>query len=262
MKGLICYFSTTGNTKLACEFISRHLKSVSFTLFDITKETLPDLDSYQIIGFAAFADFFAPSLRIMEFIKNLPLQKQKPAFVFNTYGNINGQTLHILKRMAEKKGFKVIAGYALQTPENYPPLIARGLSNADFPKQHQLDAFNLFIRDLESKILDIAAGREVQRFKSGVLYNLFPYIPRNISRKMMGNICIDHSLCNNCGTCSKVCPYGAITNIPAPVVDQKKCYGCWSCYNHCQTRAIATKKLRGTSRYPGPNEQLHAKLGN
>ena len=76
----------------------------------------------------------------------------------------------------------------------------------------------------------------------------------------MGEKFVDKSLCSECGICEKVCPYGAVELNPTPVFDQNKCYGCWSCYNHCPEKAIYTKKLRGVGHYSEPNEQLRKKL--
>jgi Fe-S-cluster-containing hydrogenase component 2 len=39
-----------------------------------------------------------------------------------------------------------------------------------------------------------------------------------------------------------------------------KCYGCWSCYNHCPKKAIYTRKFRGVGHYPKPNDLLKEKL--
>jgi ferredoxin/flavodoxin len=262
LKILFCYFSTTGNTKLAGQYIASKIPDAVFDFLDIAREPLPDLESYGLVGFAAFADFLGPSKLVMDFIKQIPHLNGKPAFVFNTYGNINGATLRILKRQVQAQGFQVLAGFALNTPENFPPLIAGGLTNADRPKEGQMEEFNRFIVDLGRIVSDLREGEPREfNIKFGLFDRLMPPMPRTIDRKLMGVKMVDRSLCNKCGLCRKGCPYRAIELNPEPVFDQKKCYGCWSCYNHCPTGAIYTKKMRNAGRYPHPNEELRKKLG-
>ena len=71
---------------------------------------------------------------------------------------------------------------------------------------------------------------------------------------------VNDSLCIECGTCEKICPYGAITMDPKPVFDHDICNGCWACYNHCNQKAIFTEKLSGEFQYPKPEKQLVDKL--
>lgn len=261
MKGLICYFSTTGNTKLACDYIARKISKASFDFVNIARQELPDLEQYGLVGFAAFADFLAPSRLMIDFIARIPVQRQKPAFVFNTYGNFNGRTLYQLAKHAEKRGFRVFSGFALQTPENYPPMIAGGLANTQFPNERQLNEFHRFITELDEAIGLLTARRTpLGKIRFGFLNRLIPPVSRTASRKIMGNKWVEPKLCTHCGICKRHCPYQAITLNPGPVFDEERCYGCWSCYNHCLTKAIYTKKLKNAGHYPKPADTLKAKL--
>jgi heterodisulfide reductase subunit A-like polyferredoxin len=76
----------------------------------------------------------------------------------------------------------------------------------------------------------------------------------------MGIKYVDAELCKECHTCEKLCPYRAIKLDPKPVFDMGKCYGCWSCFNHCPNKAIYTKKFRGRGHYPKPIDSLKQKL--
>jgi ferredoxin len=263
MKSLICYFSTTGNTELACRYIGKMIPGAAFEFLDITRDLAPDLGIYDLVGFAAFADFLGPSKRMQDFIRELPQQKQKPAFVFNTYGNFNGGTLKNLQKIVRRRGFKVLSGFALQTPENVPPLIKMGMANVQFPNEEQLKEFQQFITELSEIVNDLKNGRQPNAFKIkfGLFNSLMPVMPRSISRKVMGRKLVDIALCNSCGICKSVCPYHAIELNPGPLFDQKKCYGCWSCYNHCPSRAIYTKSIKDKGHYRGPHELLKQKLG-
>ncbi len=262
MKGLICYYSGSGNTKLACEAIARRTNEIEFDLFDIVRDGEPNLDGFDIVGFATFADFFGPPMRMKTFLESLPPQNDTPAFLFNTYGAFSGKTLGLLDRWTGKARFRAVASQSLHTPENYPPMIVRGRGFPDAPNGKELAAFDRFIASLDALAKDHRAGRPLRRRRPRQgLFRVLPALPRTQSRRSMGAKSVDAELCIECGVCRTVCPYGAIDLAPKPVFDQAKCYGCWACYNHCPTKAIYTKKLRGVGHYPKPNEAPVAKLG-
>jgi len=262
VKGLICCYSGTGNTRLACEAIARGVESVTFELFDVVRDGVPDLTGVDLVGFAAFADFLGPPMRTKTFLQSLPAQRGKPAFVFDTYGGFNGKTLELLYRWTTAQGFRVVESHALHTPENYPPMIRRGRTFADAPNPKELAAFEGFIAKLDAIGHALAAGEEVPRRRppSG-LFRFLPATPRSQSRRTMGGKHVDPELCTECGVCREACPYGAIELTPRPVFNRAKCWGCWACYNRCPTRAIYTRRLRGAGHYPEPNAALMAKLG-
>jgi ferredoxin len=262
MKALFCYYSTTGNTKLALEYIARHLVGISCDFFDVTTGGRPELKGYNLIGLATFADFLKPPQRMIDFMKSLPRQKGKAAFVFNTYGGFNGRTLLCLHKLARRKGFRVVAGFALNTPENHPAMIQMGTSNLDRPLPQQMEAFQEFGAALKELVAELGKGAEIKSLplRVGLKDRFAPVIPRKMSAWLMGQKQVDAALCTKCGLCAKKCAYGAIHLAPLPIFDQKKCYGCWACYNHCPAKAIYTRKLRGECHYPKPAEELKGKL--
>jgi len=261
MQGLICYYSGSGNTKLACEAIARKTTDIDFKLFDITQEGAPELTDIDLVGFATWADFLNPPQRMKTFLESLPRQSHMPAFVFNTYGGFSAKTLATLDRWARARGFHVIAGHSLHTPENYPPMIKRGQDFKDSPNEKELAAFETFIARLEGLAQSLTAGETVPARRAGLL-RFIPAPSRTHSRKSMGEKFVDSNACTECGICRDRCPYGAIILNPKPIFDQTKCYGCWACYNHCPTQAIYTKKISGVCQYARPNEALRKKLAS
>jgi ferredoxin len=262
LKCIICYYSGSGNTKLACQYIANKIKNTEFKMFNIAREDIPDLDSYDIAGFACFTDFIEPPYLIRAFLDKLNRQTGKPAFVFNTYGFINGKTRSTLDKWVTAKGFKVLAGHSLHTPESYPPMIAGGRGNEQAPDEKELKEFNRFISVLEESFNLLRNGKEVKvkRRIADILIGMLPVFSRTQSKNKMGIKYVDTELCKECHTCEKLCPYKAIKLDPKPVFDMTRCYGCWSCYNHCPNKAIYTRKYRGVGQYPKPIEQLKNKL--
>ena len=261
MKGVMYYYSGAGNTKLACRYIVGKM-AVPFDLVDVVKEEEVDLEPYDVVGFATFTDFGGPPYLFQTFMEGLPEQESKPAFVFNTYGFISGKTLRTMERTVAGKGFVVIAGHSLHTPESYPPMIARGRGYEEAPGEKELYAFDAFIDEMRELLGKVEKGQDVKQKKVrvGLVNSMLPRFPRTKARQDMGEKYVDESLCTECGICEKQCPYEAIRLEPKPVFDRSKCYGCWRCYNGCPEQAIYTEKYRDGPHYPRPNDRLKEKL--
>ncbi len=257
----ICCYSGSGNTRLACEFIAAGMAGVDTEFCDIARGQTPDWEACDLVGFAAFTDFWGAPWLVHEYLGRVPIQQGKPAFVFTTFGFTPGRSLRMLADWATERGFRVVAGSGLHMPENYPPMIARGRGAEGAPSEAELREFRGFV----GALCDIAArldrGEEVAARRPAV--GLLPQVirfPRTKARDDMGEKFVDTELCNECGVCAKRCPYGAITLAPKPVFDTAKCFGCWACYNHCPTKAIYTQKFRGVGHYARPSGLLRAKL--
>lgn len=262
MKGIIYYYSGSGNTELACRYIAKKIKTIEFDFCDITKKQNVGLEKYNIVGFATFTDFYGVPYLFNTFIDSLQNKCEKYAFIFNTYGGISGKTLKNLEGIVKLKSFNIIAGYSLHTPESYPPAYKRGWGFEKAPSEKKKNDFDNFISKLDRLLDDIKNGNAVKkiRIKHGLASYIMPSYARTTARKDMGEKYIDENLCNECGICEKGCPYNAISMNSKPLFDMIKCYGCWRCYNKCPKKAIYTKKIKGIGYYPKPNNQLIEKL--
>jgi NAD-dependent dihydropyrimidine dehydrogenase PreA subunit len=261
MRGAILYYSGTGNTALACQYMARRL-SASFELIDTTLARDVDLDDVNMVGFATPTDFWGVPRGFESVIERLPSHDGKPAFVLNTFGAMSGKTLRVLAQAVSAKGFDVLGGHSLQMPENYPPMLSGNMAAVDEPSAKALAAFDSFIGEMDGHVAALrddqrVAGRAV---RIGLLNSLFPRRSRSTARDNMGEKHVDASLCTECGRCRRDCPYQAIRLEPKPIFDMSACYGCWRCYNRCPSGAIYTDKFRGGPYYPGPSELLREKL--
>jgi ferredoxin/flavodoxin len=262
MKAAIFYYSGTGNTRLACQYLAQRIANIEFDLLNITNSKRADLTHYDVVGFATATQHMGVPYLFEDFIKNLPSQQNKPAFVLNTYGAMSGRTLKNLAKLVTAGGFNVIAGHSLLTPENYPPFILKGWANEDAPNDEEMENFHQFITDLERRLGTIRTGQLVVPAKINIgFFNslMRPASPAK-SRKKMGELLVDESNCTECRTCADGCPYGAIALDPKPVFNTNRCHGCWMCFNHCPQQAIFTQKIRGEGHYSQPLPQFVAKM--
>ncbi|MCP4652258.1 MAG: 4Fe-4S dicluster domain-containing protein [Candidatus Omnitrophica bacterium] len=262
MKGIICYYSSTGNTKLACQFIAKNIASIEWDFFDIRCGEIPDFSSYCIVGLATFCDALGVSQLVCDFINTFSSQNNKPCFVFNTYGSISGKTLKILEKLSSEKDFRVVAGHSLHTPDNYPPMIAVKLGFKNSPNTKEMNKFRSFIVELGSIVGQLLNNEPVRerRIKLSLLCKMLPLPARKFTKKMMGQKYVDCAICTNCGICAKVCPYHAIEFNDFPEFNESKCFGCWACYNRCPAKAIYTKKYKGVGNYSHPIDEFKRKF--
>lgn len=263
MRGVIYYYSGTGNTALACQYIARRM-SVPFELVDVTRSPDVEPDQADVVGFATSTDFWGVPQVLETFIDAFPQQVGKSAFVFSTFGALGGKTLRILSELVSAKGFEVLAGHSLHMPENYPPMLSGKMASVDAPSPAEIAGLDAFTAELNEILGALSDGRRVEsrKIRLGLIDRLVPRRARTTAREDMGEKFVDASACTECGTCARNCPYGAIRLDPKPVFDMSKCYGCWRCYNKCPSNAIYTQKFRGGPYYPGPKGSLRAKLGS
>ena len=267
MKGLIIYFSGTGTTRLAAEYISSKITNIDFDVYDMSSAKMPNLENYTIVGFATFAQMFYPPKFVEAFIKEIKIKEKKYAFVFNTYGSINGNTLFGLENLVKAAGFTLIGAYALHTPESSPKMIIKGITSEDSPNEGELEEFDNFIKEFDGNIKKILEGKTVNEI------SLKKHIPTMLLRDLLrsnkylferyikiGEKNIKKDKCIHCGRCEKVCPYHAISmEGKFPKFEEARCDSCFICYNLCPSQAIYSKKYN-SAHYSKPNEKITNKL--
>ncbi|SHO46756.1 EFR1 family ferrodoxin [Anaerocolumna xylanovorans] len=262
MKGAILYFSLTGNTKMACEYIKGKTKNSEFDVLDMRKEKW-DLSKYDIVGFATYSEGFSIPKYVKNYFDAMEKVRDKPAFVFSSFGRNNGATTWILAKWVRKKGYKVVLDYALHTPENHPPTIKTDQSYENSPNDEELSGFNAFIDKLSEVCLKIENKEEISPKEVDVklIYKIIPELnSTNLNRKFMGSKMVDDKLCIKCGKCAKSCAYNAIKMNEFPEFIEKQCHGCWACYNICPQKAIYTRQFNQYANYPKPNKLVEEKL--
>jgi ferredoxin/flavodoxin len=261
MRGIICYYSGTGNTRLACQYLAARV-GMQFDFHDVITKGDIDLSPYDVVGFACPTDFWGVPELFGDFIARIPPCQDTPAFVLNTFGALSGHTLLALAEQVAARGFTVFGGHSVHMPEAYPPMIAMHLPAENQPTPRTMRAFGEFVAHLDEVLRAMDRGEETTeaQLRLGPLNSLMPTRPRTTAREDMGQKFVDSDRCNECGTCAKRCPYHAITLAPKPVFDDDTCRGCWRCYNQCPLHAIYTAKYRGGPYYPRPPQRTRKTL--
>ncbi len=262
MKGVICYISSSGHTELASQYMACKLKNIHVDLVNISRDPTPNMDQYDLVGFATYTDYMNAPLGMKDFIGSLPQQNGRPAFVFSTYALSTGWTLKFLSDWAGKKGFHIVAAGRLSMPECYPILRNIGFKKDNNPSHGKLDRFCAFIAHIDLIAKRIKNGEHLKGKKiwPSFLDMMMPALPRKTAKFMMGKKFVDINRCNSCGVCESSCPYNAISLNDYPHFNEDRCNGCFSCYSKCPTHAIYTTCMKDIAFYSGPSKELKGKL--
>jgi NAD-dependent dihydropyrimidine dehydrogenase PreA subunit len=263
LKGIICYYSATGNTRLICDKLGVFLDHFSVELCDMQFSPPIHPQDYDFFGFATSVEFFGLPYLTQQWIKAIPkVSENKLAFILLSHGSIPGTALLQLKELVEEQNFKVFAGHTLHCPENYPPLRSKGFKSAKAPSEKELKRFLMFSYILKDMLLSASKGTELleAKFRLGLLNHFFNLPDKNAARRVMGFKYIDENLCTRCGICAQECPHRAIRLEKFPVFSEELCRGCWKCYNRCPVKAIYTRNLRGTGHYREPGRLFQDKM--
>lgn len=263
MKGLICYHSNSGSTRLMCQYASRKMPSACFDVLDIAAAP-PNayLNDYDVIGFATWTYYQGLQPRFAAFLDALPDLPGKPVFLLSSFGMMPGWVLRLMEQKLANKGCVVLGGHALHLPENYPPLIVKGMDSSHAPEAKELDAFHAFLAEIDNRLGAIQRGQAPAKLP--VPFDWFGYLIRPTApqkaAKDMGPLAVDASLCGGCKTCLSACAYQAIRFDKLPQFDSTRCQACYACFNHCPNQAIYTPKIRGKGQYRHPSAELQEKL--
>lgn len=254
-KGLICLYSSTGNTRIACKYITKNIPDVQFDFFDIaTTSGLPDFSKYDIFGFATYADRWLPPKHFTDFVNSIPvLGKATPTFIFNTYGLLSVRTLKVMHDLLKCKNFHVFSGFSLRAPESYPPLAAKHVS-INTPDDTHLKKFNSFISELNKAISEYFINKEfprIQKIQYGFINMILPKYPSVFQKFIREELQLIKDSCIKCNRCITVCKFNAISigDDMYPKIKHEKCNMCWNCYNLCPEKAIYSKRLKGQGHY-------------
>ncbi|ERI90494.1 4Fe-4S binding domain protein [Clostridiales bacterium oral taxon 876 str. F0540] len=241
MKGLLYYFSGTGNTKWAAEVFKKEFEKLGKELDIKNIEETDNIDlkgyNYLIIGTPVHAEF--PPRMVMDFVNKLPENdKSIKCIVYSTQGANKSAATEYIKRQLEKKGYEVLAQASLRFANNY--YFGVGVLRSE-------EEITRFCSKAEVKIKLIAEkflkGEQFKEKSSGfrvfigkISYNGFNKMLPKLSASLTST-----SECSKCGLCLRNCPKGNITFEDGHAIFHSKCIMCTRCIHLCPINAIRYK---------------------
>ncbi|WP_297523137.1 EFR1 family ferrodoxin [uncultured Clostridium sp.] len=245
MKGVILYFSGTGNTRRVSELYKKHLVNIGYKidLIDISKRTEP-LEEYDLylLGSPTYSKVAIQNLEI--FFDNYINQKVSTNKKFMTYVTHSWSDVYghlTLKSYIEKKGYKVYSANTFLMPNGFY-MMNKEKQNAQ-EKSQLFKAANKkvfkVIQNFEKNLKFIEEKSTIKRQASQILYKGLnkTWIP-TFAKK---NLSVNNDKCTKCSLCVKQCPSKNISLETGKITFSNKCLACAKCLNICPKNAFLAK---------------------
>jgi len=263
VKGIIVYFSQTGNTKKIAQAVQRGMERV-LDQCDMAKlikglEVNPyDLRKYDVIGLGS-AIIWGPPENVRTFIDSMPPSlKGKHIFAFTTHGTYPHDFLPRVARLLTRKGLVVIGtndwfGSAI-LPSFPKPYFTDG-----HPDDVDLKEAEDFGREMAERSRRIYAGETELIPPLPELFRPLPKWPPILTGKSGEQFKYHKEKCNypKCTLCIDNCPWDAIDlSAPQPYICRNGGVCTW-CEKICPTGAI---EFNYESRVPEHREMIKTLL--
>ena len=235
------YFSGTGNTKLvtsiiAEEFVRLGWKTSIYNIENInSKDELPDMESFDLIGIGAQVIGYTTPRRMNQFIRILPDSKKSGrVFIFRTCGGVaknNYAASHSMIQMLRKKKYNVF----------YERLFSIGSNWVyKFDDEIMQQLYVATARKIKLMCAELVEGKE--RFyetSAGIrlIYNAIACLSKLLLPFMGKNMKISES-CTKCEHCIKNCPGNNISILKGKIHFASNCSACLRCVYDCPKQAI------------------------
>lgn len=146
MKVLIIYNSVhRGNTEKIAKTMA---DAIDASLMNYSGVDGYNVLDYDLIGFGCGIYYGKPEKKFVEFIKTLPIVKNKKAFVFTTSGKGNPKYTEKLAEKVSENGFEVVGEFSCKALDAWGPLKLVGGINKDRPNSDDLKQAKIFVEGL------------------------------------------------------------------------------------------------------------------
>jgi ferredoxin/flavodoxin len=258
MKGIVVYYSGTGNTAKIAKAIHRGLQTgIACDIVPLKKADPQAMDQYDLIALGAPIWYFREPANVRLFMYNMPNLDGKLCIPFCSHGASPAGFFWSMVPMLTKKGLSVIGynswyGGAHQVLHAPKPYLTDG-----HPDEIDLKEAEDFGREMAERALRIAAGETdlIPKLPRGPeadplwrpigVFRNFPPPPSESGEPMpppppSAERTVNTEKCTYpaCTLCVDICPVNAIDFSKTPVVFRKSCINCALCDKLCPEFAI------------------------
>ncbi len=241
------YFSGTGNTKLVAGHIGEEFTEMGWEVevhnieSITTKEELPDMEGFDLIGIGAQVIGYTTPRRMNQFLQLLPiLQKGRPVFVFRTCGGVaetNYTASHSMIKLLQKKNYDVFYERLFSIGSNW-------MFKFDDAIMQQL--YEATKRKIKIMCHEVTEGKRrfyetsinlrlKKKLISGVAERIFSLFGKNMKVS---------KTCTKCGKCVRNCPCNNISIVGDKLKFKTNCSACLRCVYECPNKAIGFRMLK------------------
>ncbi|MBI4295702.1 MAG: 4Fe-4S binding protein [Chloroflexi bacterium] len=246
-KGIIVYYSQTGNTRKIAESIhtgmSRRLQQADVARLQDVR--LRDLAQYDLIGVGSpvWGGTGRPA-NVINFIEGMAFVEGKHAFAFCTHGALPGPYMARTVSALIQRGLTVI-GWQDWYASVYLPYTPKPYYTDGHPDEIDLQQAADFGAEMAERSQRISLGETylIPALPRGRAYDeIYGRVPRHFSPDFVKgknvHLAINLAKCTRCGICEANCPTNCIDFSVSPPVFGLKCDQCWFCEQICPESAI------------------------
>lgn len=239
LKGLLLYFSATGNTKYIAKCIQQNFfdKGHYIDLQSLEENNKINIDIYDflIIGSPKYYEYI-PHFLIEWTQKNIP-KASKPinTILFCTGASHTATSFKSLENVLIKKNYQVVMTSTFQMPNNY--LISffspTQIDKCNFYSNNSYKKVNKVVNDFLNDTHEIEKISPFIGFLCNKTSSFFSRKAKNKSKKFSIS-----SNCNKCNKCIRNCPANNISLKNNKITFGENCILCTRCLNSCSENAI------------------------
>lgn len=252
---MIFYFTGTGNSLDAAIQMA---ELTGDTMVSIADEMNKGKEAYEYavedgeaIGFIFPVYAWAPPKMVTDFINKLSIEKPEKHYTYSifTCGDTIGNTVEVLNKALQKKGFHLDSGFTLIMPNNY--IVMWDVDTKEKAKMRLEKA-----REELATISEVVINRKSNIFR--LVRGPAPFIFTGIINPLFNKFAMGtkdffaEDSCTGCGLCEDVCPTKNITVDGRPTWGPV-CTKCLACIHRCPEKAIQHgKSTKKRGRYVNP----------
>lgn len=250
MKGVLYYFSGTGNTKWAADKLKDALGryKMELDLKNIEEERKADIRGYSflVIGTPVYMEI-EPKI-VEDFINTIP-ETDIPIRCI-VYSTQTGKSCSAVKRISkelEKRGYRIVIEAMLSMPNNY---------FFYFGKEPSESTVENLLRNAEKKLEKLAfsfSGNKTEKVKIFPIRQEIGVVAGMAFRKTLPKLSRNITTtgeCKKCGLCLRNCPKSNITFENGHAIIHSNCIQCMRCIYICPENAVLYKgkKIKQTQK--------------
>ncbi|MCC7300887.1 MAG: EFR1 family ferrodoxin [Verrucomicrobia bacterium] len=251
MKTIVYWFSGTGNSLAVAKELAKSCGDAK--LIPMAKALRNPPPSAERIGLVFPVYSFGPPELVARFVAKLNALPDAYIFAVVTYAGNQGGALSIVRRLLQKRGLDLAAGWGVKMPENYPPL-------GGAPAAEKQQAVNAAADEQIGKIAaelqqsprgSYAQSSAVWRMLSWVAYPLFKKSVPRADRFFHAD-----KKCNGCCICTRICPVNNVAMVDGRPSWMGHCEQCFACFHWCPQQAVQYGRSAKQHRYHHPDSSL------
>lgn len=247
-RGIVVFYSQTGNTKKVADEITAGMKEVigECDIGSLKRVTAEDLSGHDLIGlgYPTWSSKEPPNVRT--FIEQITSLEGKHIFVFSTHGARPAGLIASIVPLLRQKGMTVI-GFkdwygSVWLPHMPKPYVTDGhpdeidLREA-FEFGKEMAELSMRIKSGENSLIPMLTEESDEK-AHGKRENA-PVELRNARLEAKRSMRINVGKCTGCNLCVENCPVDAIDfSVSPPIFKIDVCIPCWYCEQICPTGAI------------------------